>query len=187
MSGLPHSRTFSVLCVDDDAGALFIRKALLEQSGYTVFDAPNASEALRIFANTPIDLVVTDNLLPGVSGTEMAVQMKLAKPGIPILLLSGTIEAPGGADQTDKYLSKGEGPAELLHAVADLLRYRRYRISAGAYTAEIACDTRNRSIWHYVIQHEGSSQIICWSQERTEKAAVAAAKRAMDSLIRQRA
>ena len=116
----PSSRPLTVLCVDDNADALLIRKTLLEQAGYLVLSALNAEQALQIFATTPIDVVVSDHLLPGTTGTEMARLMKLAKPGVPILLLSGLIEPPAGIEHTDEFLHKTEGPEKLLEAIAAL-------------------------------------------------------------------
>lgn len=181
------SRPITVLCVDDQASALFIRKTLLERSGYVVVSASNAAEALKIFASREIDLVVSDHLLPGVPGTEMARQMKLAKPGVPILLLSGLAEPPAGTEHTDKFLEKTEGPEALLQTVAELLRYRRFCISEGGYSARIACDTHSAlPVWHYVIERESSSEIIRWSQAPTEEDALAAARKELRSLNKQR-
>jgi len=79
-------RARTILCVDDESGALSIRKALLEQAGYEVLTAANAAQAFEIFQSNTIDLVVSDHLLPDAPGAAMAGQMKMAKPGIPILL-----------------------------------------------------------------------------------------------------
>lgn len=182
----PHPLT--ILCVDDEAGALYVRSMLLERAGYVVLPATNAAQALNIFGSREIDLVVSDHLLPGVTGTEMASQMKLAKPGVPILLLSGVVDLPDGTEHTDRFLGKSEGPNKLLQTVAELLRYRRLRIDDGDYCAEIACDTLTRpAVWHYVICRVGSAEILSWRQALTEKAAVAAAKKELGSLNRKTA
>jgi CheY-like chemotaxis protein len=111
----------TILCVDDESGALLVRKAILERSGYFVLTAINAEDALKTFSSVQIDLVVSDHLLPGATGTEMARQMKRLKPGIPILLLSGLIEPPAGTEYTDGYIDKGQGPEKLLEAIAAAL------------------------------------------------------------------
>jgi hypothetical protein len=113
----------------------------------------------------------------------MARQMKLAKPGVPILLLSGVTDIPAGTVHTNKFLTKGEGPENLLQAVAELVRYRRLHLTDGAYCAEIACDTfATSAIWHCLIQHAGSPEILSWSQLATERLAVATAKKELSSL-----
>jgi len=175
-------RARTILCVDDESGALSIRKALLEQAGYEVLTAANAAQAFEIFQSNTIDLVVSDHLLPDAPGAAMAGQMKMAKPGIPILLFSGVVDPPEGAEHADKFLGKTAGPEALLQTVAELLRYRRLRINLGTYFAEISCDTlADASIWHYVVQQTGSSEILVWSQDTTEEAAIADAWEALRS------
>lgn len=80
-----------------------------------------------------------------------------------------------------------KAPKALLKHLAELLRYRRLRIAQGQYEALIACDTQQLpNVWHYVIQC-GPTQIISWSQERSQRAAIAAAKKELVSLDRKRA
>ena len=110
----------TILCVDDEAGALCTRKSLLEHAGYSVLAALDPDEALRIFRGNHIDIVVSDHLLPGATGTEMACTMKLAKPEVPILLLTGVVDRPPGAEHVDRFISKAEGPDMLLQAIAEV-------------------------------------------------------------------
>jgi DNA-binding NtrC family response regulator len=180
---LPRYRPPTILCVDDESGALLIRKSLLEKAGYLVLTAVTARDALEIFSKSKVDLVVSDHLLPGTTGTEMALEMKSAKPAVPILLLSGVLDPPTGREHSDKFVGKAEGPEKLLQAIADLLRYRRFQIDDRNYRAEIACDTLNSpTVWHYIIEQLGSPEIISWSQAPTEEAALAAAKEELNSL-----
>jgi len=177
-------RPHTILCVDDEAGALTIRQKLLERAGYVVLTAMNAADALQIFnSSKKVDLVVSDHLLPGTTGSKMASQMKSAKPAIPVLLISGVEDLPAGTEHADKFLGKTAGPEKLLLAIAELLRYRRFQIDDGIYFAEIACDTLNRPmVWHYLVQRIGSAGIISWSQAPTEEAAMIAAKQELRSL-----
>jgi len=117
----PPSRPLTVLCVDDQVDALLIRKTLLERAGYAVLAALNAEDALQMFRANSIDAVVSDHLLPGATGTEMARQMKLVKPHVPILLLSGVVDSPAGIEHVDKFVTKAEGPETLLQALADVV------------------------------------------------------------------
>jgi CheY-like chemotaxis protein len=172
-----------ILCVDDEAAALFVRKTLLEQAGYSVKTALNGPDALEIFNTVKIDLVVSDHLLPGMTGTDLSIRMKASRPDIPILLLSGVVEPPGEAVQVDKFLNKSGDPETLLQTVAELLRYRRFHMAAGRFQAEVACDTqRFPRVWHCVVQRTGSADVLVWRQEHTHAAAIAAAKREMKSL-----
>jgi len=116
----PPARALTVLCVDDQAEALFIRRTLLERAGYHVFSALNADEALQIFKSNCIDIVVSDHLLPGATGSEMARIMKQAKPEVPILLLSGLVDRPPDTLHVDQFIHKAEGPDRLLQAIAEM-------------------------------------------------------------------
>ena len=116
----PPKRRLTILCVDDEPAGLFIRKAPLESAGYHVLTALNADQALQIFNANHIDLVVSDHLLPGATGTEMAGKMKMAKPGVPILLLTGVVDRPPETEQVEKFLNKAEGPDKLLQAIAEV-------------------------------------------------------------------
>ena len=179
----PPPRPPTILCVDDQSGAVAIRKALLEKAGYIVLTALNAADALQIFHSSKIDLVVSDHLLPGVTGSKMASQMKIDKPAIPVLLISGVVDLAEGAEHADKFLGKSEGPEKLLQTIADLLRYRRFQIDDGIYYAEIACDTLSTApVWHYLIQRTGSARIIMWSQAESEEAATTEARKELTSL-----
>ena len=181
---LPLTRPPTILCVDDEAGALTIRKTLLEGAGYVVLTALNAADALQIFnSSKKVDLVVSDHLLPGTIGSKMASQMKSAKPAIPVLLVSGLEDLPAEIGHADRFLGKTAGPEKLLLAIAELLRYRRFQIDDGIYFAEIACDTLNRPmVWHYLVQRVGSARIISWSQAPTQDAAIIAATEELRSL-----
>jgi len=77
---LSKSRPFTILCVDDEAGALLIRKTLLEHAGYAVLTAVNAKDALAVFTAQRIDLVVSDHLLPGVPALNWPLKSKRRGP-----------------------------------------------------------------------------------------------------------
>lgn len=119
---LPKTRRVTILCVDDEAGALLLRKAVLENAGYAVLAAATADEAFSLFNANAVDLVISDHLLPGASGAELADRIKAVKPQTPIMLLSGVTERPPTAHQIDRFITKGEGPEALLKHVAELLR-----------------------------------------------------------------
>lgn len=114
----------TILCLDDEAVGLAVRAMVLRTTGYTVFTASSAEEALHILADHHIDLVINDYLLQGTTGTQVAASMKQIRPHIPILILSGVTELPEGMEFADFFLSKCEPPPVLLATVADLLAQR---------------------------------------------------------------
>src|SRR2546430_17721729 len=63
--------------------ALNLRKAMLESHGYRVLTATNVEEALKLFDCEGVDVVLTDHLLKGRTGTALAAEMKRRKPVVP--------------------------------------------------------------------------------------------------------
>ena len=119
-----------ILCLDDEAVGLAIRATVLRYAGYNVFTASFAEEALQILADQHIDLVISDHMLQGTTGTQVAASMKRIRPDIPILILSGFTEAPEGMEFADFFLSKLEPPPVLLATVSNLLTQRRSPLEA---------------------------------------------------------
>jgi CheY-like chemotaxis protein len=172
------ARPPTVLCIDNEAAALTLRQMLLEQAGYKVLSATTAVAAFKLFESQTIDLVISDHLLPDLTGAEMTRKMKRERPSVPVMLFSAVPDAPPGAEHADLFVNKAEGPAEFLLKVADLLRPNR--ITEGNFFAEIRCDKRpSPAIWHYTVQHLRSNEILGWSQALSEEAAIHAARTEM--------
>jgi CheY-like chemotaxis protein len=110
-----------ILCVDDEENPLVLRRLVLEKAGYEVITAKSANEALAILGLRRVHLVLSDHLMPGITGAEFARQIKAQEPGLPVVLLSGVDEIPVGADSADLFLSKVEGPDRLCEEIAAVL------------------------------------------------------------------
>ena len=116
-----NSKRPLVLCIDDDEVVLRIRKLLVSSAGYDVLTASSGEVGLELFQRNPVNLVVADHFLRDVTGTEVARQMKALKPEVPILIASGSVGESAGLEFADGFVSKGEPPAALLAAMAQLL------------------------------------------------------------------
>jgi CheY-like chemotaxis protein len=69
---------------------------MLADLGYRVIEASSGEEALQLLATGQhVDLIVTDHLMPGISGTDLARRVRNARPGTAILLVSGYAEHEG--------------------------------------------------------------------------------------------
>lgn len=81
----------TILLVDDDPKVRSSIRGLLEKLGYRVVEAEDADSALALItsASTPTDLVLTDIVLQGMSGRELAVRLSIEHPGVRLLLMSG--------------------------------------------------------------------------------------------------
>lgn len=120
-SKLPESKAAVILCVDDEPNALTLRKLVLQKAGYDVVTANSARQALEVLAARRVDLVLSDQLMPGQTGTELARQIKNKWPSLPVILLSGVNEIPPDAEVADMFLSKVEGPINLCRSVNEVL------------------------------------------------------------------
>lgn len=110
-----------ILCVDDEDNPLVLRKLVLQKAGYDVLTASSGKEALELTASRSVDLVLSDHLMPGMNGTELAQQIKAQHPDLPIILISGVNELPTGSTIANAFVSKIEGPDALCKEVAAIL------------------------------------------------------------------
>lgn len=115
----PHRSV--ILCVDDEDNPLVLRKLVLEKAGYKVLTARSGQEALQMLTTQHVDLVLSDHLMPGVTGSELAQRIKAEHPRIPVILISGLNDIPVNADAADAFISKVEGPDKLCKQVAAVL------------------------------------------------------------------
>lgn len=118
-----------ILLVDDDVMGRSARKLVLEANGHLVLDTGEAHLAMRALTREPIGLVILDYFLDGIMGTELARQMRLVKPDVPILLLSVSSDVPEGTEHVDAYLSKLEPVGVIEEKIAELLLRRRGRMA----------------------------------------------------------
>jgi CheY-like chemotaxis protein len=115
-----------ILCVDDEETSLLLRKPVLETAGYEVITAGSATQALEILSSRKIDLLLTDYLMPGQNGTELARAAKNICPELPVIILSGVTELPPDMQHADLFVSKVEGPQSMCEKVAAVLSaYRK--------------------------------------------------------------
>ena len=119
----------TILCIDDDAANLDVRRELLQRAGYRVLTAKSGPEALEIFRSEAVDAVVLDYWLPGTNGIKIATEFKSLKPHVPIVMLSGSetiLDEVVG--RVDRWLVKGNiEPKDLLSTLDDLLSRKTAR------------------------------------------------------------
>jgi signal transduction histidine kinase/ActR/RegA family two-component response regulator len=88
-----------ILLVDDDPLVTDATAGMLEQLGHRALIASSGTLALELIRLEPaIDLVITDQAMPGMSGTELAARVRDARPSLPIVLATGFADPPTGAD-----------------------------------------------------------------------------------------
>jgi CheY-like chemotaxis protein len=116
----------TVLLVDDEDDVRGSTVRILERAGFEVLEAKSAADALDVWRghDGPIDLVLSDVVMPGASGVELAVEITALSPGTAIILISGFTPSAlahhrlvSGDDGGLQLLHKPLTPAELVAAV----------------------------------------------------------------------
>jgi PAS domain S-box-containing protein len=117
------TRELVVLAVDDDFLVRMGTAAMLEDLGHTVKEASSAEEALKILAQgVKIDLVVTDQAMPRMTGVELAEAILAGQPDMPVILATGYSELPAGIGLKLPRLSKPFSQKQLDVAMKEALR-----------------------------------------------------------------
>jgi signal transduction histidine kinase len=117
----------TILLVEDEQAVRSLTKRILESAGYTVLQAGNGSEALALLDRhgSPIDLLLTDVVMPGMNGRELATRIASVRPQMKVLYTSGytddAILRHGVLDDTSRFISKPYAPLELTRRVRDVL------------------------------------------------------------------
>jgi CheY-like chemotaxis protein len=114
-----------LLLAEDDAGVRALMKDLLEGAGYEVAAAARPEEALALAGDRPFDLLVTDVIMPGMSGRELARRLVERGAARRVLFVSGyageALARHGGISAGERFLQKPFTEIGLLATVADAL------------------------------------------------------------------
>lgn len=125
-----ESHPLKILAVDDDNLVLLNTLAMLEALGHTPLEANSGQEALQILRNDHIDLLITDQLMPQMTGIELVAAARAEQPDLPVILASGYADLPPGSTVGISRLNKPFGQAQLKACINLATDYGR-RIKAG--------------------------------------------------------
>jgi len=120
----------TILVVEDEAPVRAVTRQLLERNGYTVLEAPDGAAALALVdgaaGSRHIDLLLTDVIMPGMSGRELADKLKARRPNVRVLFMSGytddAVVRHGMLEPGLAYLEKPFRPPMLLKKVRGVLQ-----------------------------------------------------------------
>jgi YesN/AraC family two-component response regulator len=118
----------SILIIDDEPQIRSMIRLILERAGYSVMEAADGVEGIRRFRENPVNLIITDLIMPNKDGIGMIIELKKEFPDAKIIAMSG-----GGLNRPEGYLrgaqklgaactlSKPINRQELLRVVKDTL------------------------------------------------------------------
>jgi CheY-like chemotaxis protein len=129
LSQAESDRQTSVLLAEDDRALRRFLEVVLGRAGYKVISASNGLEAMKLVMSTPIDVVVTDAMMPNLSGYEFCRFLRNSPTlsHMPVILLSALErkDANRNAEQADAFLAKPVSGEKLIECIEGLLATRR--------------------------------------------------------------
>lgn len=136
---------FTMLVVEDDHDLCELYGTVLEERGWHAVTAENGRAALEAMQREPIDLVITDLMLPEVDGFQLTARLRAEHPELPILMITARGAAAdkrrGFAHGTDDYMVKPIDVNEMVWRIEALLRRARIArervVRLGATTLDI--------------------------------------------------
>jgi CheY-like chemotaxis protein len=129
-SVVPQAQTpgARVLLAEDDRALRRFLQVILERSGYTVVPAADGLEAMKIALSSPVDVVVTDAMMPNLSGHELCrfIRNSQTLAHLPVILLSALEQKESNdGEQVDAFLSKPVAGEDLVNCIEKLLARQR--------------------------------------------------------------
>ena len=82
-----------ILVIDDEEGIREYVRWILEDAGYEVLEAEDGNKALEVFFSTPVDLIITDLVMPDKEGIETISDLRREHPNLKIIAMSGAVDS----------------------------------------------------------------------------------------------
>ena len=127
-TGSKNGRGIRVLLAEDDRAVRRLMEVLLERAGYEVIAASDGLEAMKLALSSPINLLITDAMMPNLNGHELCRFMRNSETlsHIPIILLSALEKqgSDGQVQNADAFLTKPVSSESLIECIEKLLARR---------------------------------------------------------------
>ncbi len=113
-----EARPLTILAVDDDGLVLVNTRLMLQDLGHRVLEASSGAEALAILRREGVDLIISDHVMPRMTGSELAEVIHSEWPHLPVILATGYAELPAGASEALPRLAKPFSQNQLADVIA---------------------------------------------------------------------
>ena len=118
---MSNRNPLTILAVDDDALVLMSTSAMLEELRHTVLEATSGRDALNLLQNnSDVDLMITDQAMPGMTGVELALTVNKRWPKLPLVVATGYSDLPPGSPLYPM-IAKPFGEKDLERVISDVL------------------------------------------------------------------
>lgn len=113
----------TILLVDDEGSIRNVLRQTLELCGYRVLEASDGYEAMDIFARerSDVDVLVTDAVMPRLSGHHLIRELRMRRPELPVIVLSGHVDGRAECPPDTYVLHKPFFPQQLASVIQDVL------------------------------------------------------------------
>ena len=122
-----------ILWADDEIDLLRAHRRFLDERGYAVTPVSNGKDAIALIAQAPFDIVLLDEMMPGLDGLSTLEQIKTADPNVPVIMITKNEEEhlmdEAIGRRIDNYLTKPVNPSQIFMACKQLLDARQIRQS----------------------------------------------------------
>src|SRR5512146_115705 len=178
---MPTETQGTIFVVDDDRYVLESVSALLQEYKYTVIPFDNGHDAVRRFASEPVDLVLTDINMPGMTGIELLEKIRFLDHETPVLLMTAYADLDTAVLAIQKgafdFIIKPYRPPYLIHAVEKGINYKRLTRIEKNYKRELELTVERRT----AELNEALGQLTNMSREIIERLTAAAELRDEDT------
>ncbi|MBI5381674.1 MAG: sigma-54-dependent Fis family transcriptional regulator [Opitutae bacterium] len=143
------STTARILIVDDDSGQRSLLETFLQSQGYATQSAASGEAALRLLAEAPFAMLISDVRMPGMSGLEMLRRVRQTHPALPVLLVTAYADIRSAVtamrDGAANYLAKPIDLDELIVSVRQATGARRESVPVEKPTRDLPAGVVTRS------------------------------------------
>lgn len=98
LTSTENSPSLKILAVEDDALILMNMVDMLEDLGHTILEARSGAVALDTLDKNSVDLIIADQAMPGMTGTELAGVVHTTLPSLPVVIATGYAALPNGTN-----------------------------------------------------------------------------------------
>lgn len=167
---MTEARNRTLMLVDDEDSVLSALKRLFRRDGYRILTAPSGPDALRLLEDNEVDVIISDQRMPGMTGVDFLRQAKVLRPGTIRMTLSGYTDLQSIIDAVNegavfKFLTKPWDDDRLRDHVAKAFRHKEMadenrRLAGDLSKANVNLADLNLRLEHLLVRQKEQAQLV---------------------------